>query len=66
MSERHTKAGNQAHSLSHSLTFSLIHSLSLDMLNNFCFHVYAQKSLFIGEDGNAFFTASPTTPVQLN
>ena len=20
-----------------------------DMLNNFCFHVYAQKSLFIGE-----------------
>ena len=26
-----------------------------DMLNNFCFHVYAQKSLFIGENGNAFF-----------
>ena len=25
------------------------------MLNNFCFHVYAQKSLFIGENGNAFF-----------
>ena len=25
-----------------------------DMLNNFCFHVYAQKSLFIGENGNAF------------
>ena len=24
-----------------------------DMLNNFCFHVYAQKSLFIGENGNA-------------
>ena len=23
----------------------LSHSLSLDMLNNFCFHVYAQKSL---------------------
>ena len=21
-----------------------------DMLNNFCFHVYAQKSLFIGEN----------------
>ena len=27
-------------------TFTLIHSLlSLDMLNNFCFHVYDQKSL---------------------
>ena len=25
------------------------------MLNYFCFHVYAQKSLFIGENGNAFF-----------
>ena len=25
-----------------------------EMLNNFCFHVYAQKSLFIGENGNAF------------
>ena len=26
-----------------------------DMLNNFCFHVYAQKSLFLGENGNGFF-----------
>ena len=25
-----------------------------DMLNNFCFHVYAQKSLFIAENCNAF------------
>ena len=25
-----------------------------DMLNNFCFHVYAWKSLFIGENSNAF------------
>ena len=24
-----------------------------DMLNNFCFHVYAQKSLFIAENCNA-------------
>ena len=24
------------------------------MLNNFCFHVYAQKSLFIAENYNAF------------
>ena len=30
-----------------------------DMLNNFCFHVYAQKSLFIGENGNAFFLPPP-------
>ena len=26
-----------------------------DMLNNFCFHVYAQKSLFIGENDNVYF-----------
>ena len=26
-----------------------------DMLNNFCFHVDAQKSLFIGGNGNGFF-----------
>ena len=32
------------------------HSL---MLNNFCFHVYAQKSLFIGEIGNGFFLQHP-------
>ena len=25
------------------------------MLNNFCFHVYAQKSLSIGENDDAFF-----------
>ena len=25
------------------------------MLNNFCFHVYAQKSLFIAENINAFW-----------
>ena len=25
------------------------------MLNNFCFHVYAQKSLLIAENCNAFF-----------
>ena len=52
-----------------SVTVSLFVSVSVsvdpcDMLNNFCFHFYAQKSLFIGEDDNAFFTASPTTPVQ--
>ena len=29
----------------HTLTISLSHSITLHMLNNFCFHVYAQKSL---------------------
>ena len=28
---------------------------SWDMLNNFCFHVYAQMSLFMGVNENAFF-----------
>ena len=51
MSECQTKAGNQE--CLAKLTISISHSLTLDMLNNFCFHVYAQKSLFIGE--NAFF-----------
>ena len=38
-----------------------------DMLNNFCFHVYAQKSLFIGENGNEFFltSSSSSSPVPL-
>ena len=29
-----------------------------DMLNKFCLHVYAQKSLFIGENINALFLDS--------
>ena len=34
-----------------------------DMLNNFCFHVYAQMSLFLGENDNAYFlTAAPAAP----
>ena len=33
------------------------------MLNNFLFHVYAQKSLFIGENDNDFFlTAASSSP----
>ena len=38
-----------------------------DMLNNFCFHVYAQKSLFIGENYNAFLQLlhPPPSPVTL-
>ena len=32
-----------------------------DILNNSCFDVYAQKSLFIGENGNAFFDSHLST-----
>jgi len=32
------------------------------MLNNFCFYVHAQKSLFMGENGNAFFGPHPHHP----
>ena len=77
MSERQTKAGNLDIYLTLSLFLSLSHSLSLsesslslidpwDMLNNFCFHVYAQKSLFIGENGNGLLgTSSSPAPVTL-
>ena len=42
------------------VTLSVSVSLSVsadpwDMLNNFCFHVYAQKLLFMGENVNGFF-----------
>ena len=33
-----------------------------DMLNKFCFHLYAQKSLFKGENCNAFFLTATTSP----
>ena len=33
-----------SHTLFHSHTLSFSHSFTLDMLNNFCFNVYAQKS----------------------
>ena len=33
-----------------------------DMPNKFCFHVYAQKSVFIGENGNGFFLPPPPHP----
>ena len=53
MFECHTKAGNQeCFAKLEKLTLS--RPFTLDMLNNFCFHVYAQKSLFIAENCNAF------------
>ena len=41
--------------LSHSHTLSISHSITLDMLNKFCFHLYSQKSLLIAENCNVFF-----------
>ena len=37
-----------------------------DMLNNFCFHVYAQMLMFMGENDNGYFltdflTATPSS-----
>ena len=68
MSECQTKAGNQEcfEKLSLSLLsllsllplLSLFHSLYLDMLNNFCFNVYAQKSLTLSHSFNLSFTHS--------
>ena len=45
-----------------SYTLSISHSLTLDKLNKFCFHLYAQKSLFIGENCNAFSWTSSSSP----
>ena len=36
------------------------------MLSNFCFHVYAQKSLIIGENGNDFFWPPHHHPILLH
>ena len=44
---------------------SISHSITLDMLNNFCFHVYAQKSLFMAENCNGFFWQHHPPPVSL-
>ena len=64
MSESQTKAGNQRkfENLKYLkiwkfeiLKFKIAQVDPRDMLNNFCFHVYAQKSLFIAENCNAFF-----------
>ena len=65
LSHFHTLTLSHFHTLtlSHSHSLTLSHSLSLDMLNKFCFHLYAQKSLFIAENCNGFFwTPTPTSP----
>ena len=56
MSESQTVAGN----LKTLKTWKLenIKNYPWDMLNNFCFHVYAQKSLFIAEQ--SFYESKAT------
>ena len=59
MSESQTKAGDQRNFENfkkfENLKFKIAQVDPRDMLNNFCFHVWAQKSLFIAENCNAFF-----------
>ena len=65
MSESQTKAGNQSKFEKNwkfekiwkfeNLKFKIAQVDPRDMLNNFCFHVWAEKSLFIAENCNAFF-----------
>ena len=56
MSEHQTKAGNQEHS----------HSITLDMLDNFCFHVYDQKSLSQFHTLSLSFTLSVSHSLSLD
>jgi hypothetical protein len=66
MLQSHTHTHSQDLTLTHSLTLSISHSITLDMLNKFCFNLYAQNSVFIGEHCNAFFlTPPPPSPVTL-
>ena len=63
MSECQTKAGNQECFESVKLSDCQVVKFDpWDMLNNFCFHLYAQNSLFIGENCNAFFLTSAAAP----
>ena len=72
MSESQTKAGNQRkfENLKNIENLKKIENLKFkiaqvdprDMLNNFCFHVWAQKSLFIAENCNGLFLTSAASP----
>ena len=77
MSESQTIAGNQrkVENLQkfeknlqkfENLKFEIAQVDPRDMLNNFCFHVYAENSLFIVENCNVFFgTSAAPYPVTL-
>ena len=67
MSECRTGAGNQEFQslnvIENLKTSCLVVKFDRwDMLNKFCFHVHAHKSLFIAENCNAFFFTSTSTP----
>ena len=66
MLKSHSLTLTLSHSLILSFSHSLIHSLSLDMLNNFCFHVYAQKSLSHSFTTFATFTTFTTFNLSFN
>ena len=67
MSESQTKAGNQRKFEKiwkfEILKFKIAQVDPRDMLNNFCFHVYAQMSLFMDENVNAFFWQQDHPPL---
>ena len=68
MSERHAKAGNQEHSLSHSFTHFLTHSFTLSRhAEQLLFSFLCSKVTVLGEDGNAFFYSIThhTCPIKL-
>ena len=69
MSESQTGAGNLKifKFLKFLKKFEILNFVNIkndprDMLNKFCFHLYAQKSLFIGENCNAFFGPPQHSP----
>ena len=64
MSESQKKAGNQRKL--ENLKFKIAQVDPRDMLNNFCFHVQAQKSLYIAENCNAFFLDSSSSLLTLS
>ena len=43
--------------------FESIKNYRWDMLNNFCFHVYAQMLMFMGENDNGYFLTTTPSPV---
>ena len=68
MSERQTKAFAKCFAFAFAKCFAKLEKFAnlqklqidpWDMLNNFCFHVNAQKSLFIFENDNVYFWTSP-------
>ena len=55
------------HRAGSQLKIKMAHVDPRDMLNNFCFHVYAQRSPFIGKNGNGFFgTSSSSAPAPVS